>query len=203
MRTQYIFKHEFEHLLAALMPANRLAMEISLATGLRISDVLNIRTAQIMRPDGRFTVRELKTDKTRRVYMPSELHGRAIEMAGRYFLFPGRNTALKPRTRQAVFKDIKRVAKVFRLAVNVAPHSARKIYAVEQYRRDGDLVRVQKLLNHSHEAVTVLYALADQAAMRTARPNPTKGGARRGGPTGNRPQGGPNDRRGGTAETNE
>ena len=45
--------------LAALMPANRLVMEVMIQTGLRVSDVLRLTRKQVER--GRFTVRELKT----------------------------------------------------------------------------------------------------------------------------------------------
>lgn len=66
-------------------------------------------------------------------------------------------------------KDLRRVAKLYRLdgkpiRRNIAPHSARKIYAVQDYHAHHDMKRVQRLLNHSDEAVTMLYALADQLA---------------------------------------
>ena len=64
MRTAYIYKQQYQHILAALTPENRLALEISLATGLRISDVLNLRTKDI-KP--KVTIRELKTGKKRQV----------------------------------------------------------------------------------------------------------------------------------------
>lgn len=44
---------------------------------------------------------------------------------------------------------------------NVSPHTARKIYAVQEYHKCGSLRRVQGLLNHGDEAVTMLYAMAD------------------------------------------
>lgn len=162
MRTDYIHREEMGHLLAALMPENRLAMEISMETGLRISDVLAIRTDQVRdASDGRFAVRELKTGKRRRVRLPVELQRRALSMAGRLYVFEGRNDWRKPRTRQAVFKDLKRIAGMYRVhGANIAPHSARKVWAVGQYRRKG-LKRVQDLLGHSSEAVTVIYAMAD------------------------------------------
>ena len=47
MRSEWIPKGEIEHILAALMPENRLACEISLFTGLRINDVLSLKTAQV------------------------------------------------------------------------------------------------------------------------------------------------------------
>jgi integrase len=154
---------EYEHILAALMPENRLALEVSACTGLRISDVLNLRTDRLSE---RFTVRELKTGKNRRVRIPPRLLDRLIAGAGKIWVFEGRTDYRKHRTRQAVFKDLQRTAKMFRVKVHVSPHSARKIYAVGEYRRTGSLQRVRELLNHEDEAVTMLYAMADQLTER-------------------------------------
>lgn len=167
MRTEYIHKQEMQHILAALMPPNRLAMELSLATGLRITDVLTIKTEAVQAAkDRRLTVRESKTGKLRRVTLPVELYQRALSLAGKLYVFEHRLDWRKHRTRQAVFKDMKRAAELFRVNVNVAPHSARKVYAVEAMRRTGDLKRVQALLNHSSEGVTLLYAMADELTAR-------------------------------------
>lgn len=164
-RADYIAKQEFKHLLAALMPPNRLALEISLATGLRISDVLNMRTAQLAE---RMTVRELKTGKNRRVRLPLELYQRCLSQAGKVWVFEGRTDWKKHRTRQAVYKDIKRTAALFRLphGLQISPHTARKVYAVAAYQQSGSLRHVQQLLQHSDEAVTMLYAMADEMTAR-------------------------------------
>ena len=50
--------------------------------------------------------------------------------------------------------------------LHVSPHTARKVYAVEQYRRTGDLKRVQRLLQHDNESVTAIYAMADYLTAR-------------------------------------
>lgn len=163
MRAGFIEAAEYEHLLAALMPENRLALEVSACTGLRLSDVLNLRTERLAE---RLTVRELKTGKTRRVRIPGQLLDRLIGIAGKIWVFEGRLDYRKHRTRQAVFKDLQRAAKLFRVRAHVSPHSARKIYAVTEYRRTGSLQRVRELLNHDSEAVTVLYAMADQLTER-------------------------------------
>lgn len=164
MRSEYAPKGEVLHILAALKPQNRLACEISLFTGLRINDVLALKTSQVQK--GRFTVREEKTGKTRLVYLPKELQARALACSGQHFVFEGRLNGKKHRTRQAVFKDLRRAADLFRLKSHISPHSLRKIYAVEEYAKYGSLKRVQKLLNHSDEAVTMLYALADRLGKR-------------------------------------
>lgn len=165
MRSDYIQEQEFKHILAALTPENRLACEVSLATGLRISDVLDLRTARLA---PRITVRELKTGKSRRVYFPAELLDRMRAQAGKIFVWEHRTDCNRHRSRQAVYKDIKRAAALFRLpsGLQLSTHSARKIYAVGVYRRTGSLARVQQLLNHSSEAVTMLYAMADRMTER-------------------------------------
>ena len=58
------------HILAALMPENALALRVSLATGLRIDDVLSLRRIDIEKGQ-KFTIREKKTGKSRRIYLPA------------------------------------------------------------------------------------------------------------------------------------
>lgn len=164
MRSDYIFIDELRHILATLMPENRVACEVSLSTGLRIDDVLHIKTEQLR--SNKITVREMKTGKTRRVYIPQKLLEAMRAIAGRKWVFEGRSDWSRTRTRQAVWKDLKRSADLFRVKVNVTPHSCRKVYAVSEYHRSGSLKRVQELLNHSSEAVTFIYAMADELTAR-------------------------------------
>ena len=166
MRSEWIFEEELRHVLAALTEPNRLACAASLKTGLRIDDVLHIRTAQLSE---RMTVTEQKTGKKRRGYIGRDLFEQLQAIAGRKWVFEGRLDWKSPRTRQAVWKDIKRAALLFRLKENVSPHTCRKVYAVSEYHKCHDLKRVQSLLNHSSEAVTVLYALADELVLRRRR----------------------------------
>lgn len=173
MRTGYVEPDVFELLLTALMPANRLALQVSMVTGLRIADVLHLKTYDLLRTS-RPTITERKTGKHRRVYFPRALREEMLRQAGRYYIFEGRFEETRPRTRQAVFKDLKRVARLYRIdgekiRVNIAPHTARKIYAVQDYRAHGSLERVRRLLNHSDEAVTALYALADRLERKQRR----------------------------------
>ena len=159
MRSEWIPKGEFEHILSALTPANRLVCEVSLATGLRVSDVLMLTPEKVRKQ--RFTIREQKTGKTRLIRLPKELVNRCLACAGAHYVFENRINGRKPRTRQAVYKDLKRISKLFNCKKNVTPHTARKVYAVDEFQKTGNLKKVQKLLNHSDEAVTILYAMAN------------------------------------------
>ena len=72
-RADWVDREAMGHVLAALMPENRLAVEIAMSTGLRISDVLSIKTEQIRDKkitQGRrntITMKDLKNCKNPRV----------------------------------------------------------------------------------------------------------------------------------------
>ena len=141
-----------------LMPENALAIETSLQTGLRISDVLKLTRADLLKGQ-RFTVSESKTRKRKRVYIGRALYLRLVLNAGTKWVFPSPKDPRKHRTRQAVWADVKRAAKALRLGGNVAPHSARKSFACGELARTRSLARVQRELNHASIETTVIYCL--------------------------------------------
>lgn len=162
MTTNALQSAEWRILERLLMPANALAVEVMLETGLRVSDVLNLRTEQLK--STRLTVCECKTGKTRVVTLSRHLLDRLKCQAGCIYVFESPQKAWKHRTRQAVWTDIKRAAKAMRIDLNVAPHSARKTYACDMYRKTGDIKVVQALLNHDNVGTTVLYLIDAFAA---------------------------------------
>lgn len=153
-------EREMEHVFAALTPGNRLVCRVAVHTGLRVGDVLRIRTEQL---GTQFWVTEQKTGKRRRVNLPKVLVDDIRAQAGPEWAFPGTRSPGKPRTRQAVWADVKRAAKAFRMPQNVGVHSLRKRYAVEQLEHSrGNFERVRKLLNHRDMATTMIYAMSYQ-----------------------------------------
>lgn len=157
MKTEYLLQHEVDYVLGLLTPENRLVMRVALVTGLRISDVLALRPENLK---SHCWVKEQKTGKSRQIGLPEPLLSDLRKASGKYWVFPGRDPK-KHRTRQAVWADVKRAAKALRLSQNVAPHSARKVYAVDLMAKYGDIAKVRRALNHSSESVTMIYALAD------------------------------------------
>ncbi len=157
MTTEYLLNREVNFVLAALMPENRLAVRVAMATGLRIGDVLELRPEQL-KPH--FWVKEQKTGKSRQVGLTKDLLSDLKKSADGDWVFPGRKPG-KHRTRQAVWNDVKRASRAFRLPQNVGPHSFRKVYAVDLMHKYGDIARVQRALNHSSATVTAIYAMAD------------------------------------------
>ena len=166
MKTEYLLNEQVERVLAALTPENRLVMRVCLHNGLRVGDALSLKTAQLA---PRFWITEQKTGKRRVVGLPEPLLSELRRQAGKTWVFENRINPERHRTRQAVWADVKRAAKAFRLPQNVGTHSARKVYAVDLMRRYGDIERVRRALNHSNESVTMIYALADQLLSQRAK----------------------------------
>lgn len=170
MRVEWLTSDEIGLALRLLMPTNRLVMELCITTGLRIGDALQIRSSKL-KP--RMTVRESKTGKSRRITIPAAIFEAMSAQAGRVWVFEGARDPEKHRTRQAVWKDVKRAARAARIPANAGTHSARKIYAVDLYRRKG-IAAAQAALNHDDQAVTMVYALADELRKRRPRAGPRR-----------------------------
>ena len=175
MRTEYLLQREVEQVLDLLTVENRLLARLLLHTGLRVGDALELRPEQL-RPN--FWITEQKTGKRRQVGLPEPLLSDLREAAGKWWVFPGADPR-KHRTRQALWKDVKRAARACRLTANAAPHSLRKVYAVELLERYGDIDRVRRALNHGGIEVTMIYAMADKRLTGAGRRRRGKPGRKR------------------------
>lgn len=159
MRAEWVQPRDVGLLLSLLTPANRLVCLVSLSCGLRVGDAVALRRDVVANPNAWVT--ESKTGRRRKLRLGRPLRADLLAQAGEVWVFEGARDKTRHRTRQAVWRDLKRAAKALRLSVNVAPHTMRKCYAVDLREREG-LSAVQKSLGHTDQATTLLYALADQ-----------------------------------------
>jgi integrase len=159
MRTEYLLKKELDCVLAVLTPTNNLVIRTMLQTGLRVSDVLAIKPEQL---NLHFWMTESKTGKRRQCGLTQNLLDELKQQSGKTWVFPSPKNPSRHRTRQAVWHDINRAAKAFRLPQNIGTHSIRKVYAVELMNKYGDIERVKRALKHRYESTTLIYAMADK-----------------------------------------
>lgn len=147
-RTRPITPAELRKLLAILPPAAELAVRISADTGLRISDVLAIRAADLA-PVMQIT--ERKTGKRRQVRLrPSTL------AAARTYAGHGQDKLL-PYAPSTIYRQIRRAADQLGYK-HISMHSIRKYYARQYYRAHG-LAATQRELQHDYLSTTLLYVL--------------------------------------------
>lgn len=157
--TDYVDLDTFSRICGHMCHENALAVQVSLETGLRIGDVVSLPVTALQGCYIFFTAS--KTGKSGKKKISSALAKRLREISGKKYIFEGRNSSDKHRTRQAVWHDIKLASALCGCTVNVAPHSARKTYAVEQFHRGG-LGAVRRELQHEDYGTTMLYALSDK-----------------------------------------
>ena len=157
MRSQYVPPETLSALERRMQRANALALRVSAATGLRIGDVLALPCSALEGTTLHYVAQ--KTGKEGAAKLPPSL-ARQLRAAGDgEHLFPGRKPGTT-RSRQAVYRDLKRACDLLGVAGQVSPHTARKVYAVELRKAEG-IEAVQRALQHSSRDITLPYAYAD------------------------------------------
>lgn len=162
MKSDIITLEEFKKIKKLLQPANALALETAAKTGLRIGDVLQLKTDNIN--DNLIHYVAQKTGKSGTAKIPQGLKTRLLNNAVNGWLFPGRNPK-KHRTRQAVFTDMTKAAKRLNLQHHATPHSTRKLFAVETLNKKGFNATMQAL-QHSNPNITRLYCYDEKSDTR-------------------------------------
>lgn len=148
MRTRPITPAELRKLLKLLPDASALAVRISADTGLRISDILAIRSGELA---STMRVTERKTGKTRTVRLrPATLK------ASKAYAAHGCDRLI-PHAPSTIYRQIRRAAAELGME-HVSMHSIRKLYA-RQYCRAHGLAATQRELQHDYLSTTMLYVL--------------------------------------------
>lgn len=149
----------------ALGLRDRAMLELLYATGLRVSELVNLRVDQVNLRQG--VIRILgKGDRERLVPVGEEAQQwlqRHVETArpeilgGREsaFLFPTRRS--EKMTRQAFWHIVKRYAQRAGISRGLSPHTLRHAFATHLLNHGADLRVVQMLLGHSDVSTTQIY----------------------------------------------
>ena len=135
--------------------ATALVLEANL--GLRISDILRLHLADIVRDGDRYRldIVEQKTGKHRVFTIPLVIQQYIENYCLRNGIKP--TDLIFPITERAIQKQIKIVCDYLGYE-GIGTHSFRKWYATEIYKNNGyDITLVQRLLQHSSAAVTQRY----------------------------------------------
>lgn len=157
MRTDYLNPQLYNKLYSVMTYSNVLALRVALETGLRIDDVLSLKPDNLRKRT--LTGIAKKTGKKFSKAISQDLSNRLKQVCGENYIFPHRTNPEKHRTRQAVWSNMKKASKLLNIDLNVAPHSARKTYAVKVFEDKG-LDATQKELQHDRLSTTMIYAFS-------------------------------------------
>ncbi len=168
---QSLTQEEVESLLGApnvseaLGHRDRTMLEVLYATGVRVSELINLKLSQLNLNQGVLRIVG-KGDRERLIPLGDEaqewlkefIDGQRIEILlerQTEYLFPTRRG--DRMTRQAFWHIIKRYAKKAGIAKHLSPHTVRHAFATHLLNNGADLRVVQLLLGHSDLSTTQIY----------------------------------------------
>jgi integrase/recombinase XerD len=164
-------------------------LELLYATGLRVSELVSLKTHQIDFHGGFLTVMGKgskvravpfgKWAKEKLLCYTREIRPRLLNRKASSFLFVTRSG--EPLTRQGFWKLIRRYALAAGIDKKVTPHTIRHSFATHLLERGADLRSVQTLLGHADIATTQIYTHINAGRLKEVhrRFHPREGGLRK------------------------
>ncbi|WP_088549776.1 tyrosine-type recombinase/integrase [Paenibacillus aquistagni] len=143
--------------------------ELGINTGLRISDILQLRKRDLKSRELYLT--EIKTGKQKTFQMNPTVRRELLSLLKDWddddYIVKSREGVNKPITRNMAYKIIRRLGEEYNVR-NVGTHSLRKTYGYFFYHQDKDIGMLQKIFNHSDPSFTLRYIGIIQDTMNEA-----------------------------------
>jgi integrase/recombinase XerD len=137
---------------------HKLMVMLLYSSGLRLSELLNLKIGDLEFSEKIGWVRSGKGAKDRLFLLSNKLIGDLKEYVQSKkqsdYLFTGRNGRMTPRNVQKMIKNIARNAKIEK---NVHPHSLRHSFATHLLESGENIRKIQLLLGHADLSTTQLY----------------------------------------------
>jgi len=156
---------------------DRTMLELMYASGLRVSEIVSLKTVALGMNEGVVRIVNGKGGKERLVPFGGEAgqwlqrylkDARAILLEGKTSdaVFVGRHTGTG-LTRQAFWALIKRYATIAHIPVALSPHTLRHAFATHLLNHGADLRVVQLLLGHADISTTQIYTHIARARLKS------------------------------------
>ncbi|MCD5324762.1 MULTISPECIES: tyrosine-type recombinase/integrase [Pontibacillus] len=137
---------------------NYMLFVIGINTGLRISDILQLKVKDV---EGmHINLREKKTKKRKKIritpQLRRELKWYIADKAPNEYLFKSRKGGNKAIGRSMAYKILRDAADQFGLK-EIGTHTLRKTFGYHFYLQTKNTAMLQELFNHSSEKITLIY----------------------------------------------
>lgn len=139
---------------------HKLMIKLLYSSGLRVSELINLRISDLEIPKDYGWVRHGKGDKDRMFIIAETLRGELLDyiknenLNSDSYLFQSYNGRMSVRTVQEILKKATKKSKINK---NVHPHTLRHSYATHLIENGYDVASVQSLLGHNSSQTTMIY----------------------------------------------
>jgi len=151
-------------------PKHRLIIKLLYGTGLRVSEIVNLKRKDVNFTESLIKIRLAKGKKDRFVKIPSSTVNELksyMNLETSEHVFPSnRNKKITKATIQAILRNS---AKKAGIKKRVYPHLLRHSFATHLLEQGTDLRVIQKILGHSSLKTTQLYTQISNASIKKAK----------------------------------
>ena len=152
-------KEEVQKLLGALKnPKHVLLLELLYSSGMRVSEVVNLKVKDFELDAGIGWIRSGKGAKDRFFIIPEKLKPKLSEFfkdkKPEDYVFNGANEKYSVRTVQAI---VSKAAKLANINKKISPHTLRHSFATHLLEAGVDIRKIQELLGHADLSTTQIY----------------------------------------------
>ncbi|MEM0139242.1 MAG: tyrosine-type recombinase/integrase [Ferroplasma sp.] len=151
---------------------NRAIISIFLYTGIRVSELINLKIEDVDFDENIIYVRSGKGDKDRIVVMPDICKIAVMDYLKARIKIKSNNTMLFISNKKTKFhsssieRTIRSVAQRAGISKIVTPHVLRHTFATSVLRNGGDIRFIQQILGHSSLATTQIYTHIDDNTLK-------------------------------------
>jgi len=155
-------------------------LELMYATGLRVSEAVNLKTQDVnfdvgfLRCIGKGSKERIVPLGKKSLYAIKKYLEDArpkLARSGREDAFLFLSRLGKKISRQSFWKLVKHYAKLARIKKNIRPHTLRHSFATHLLERGADLRSVQEMLGHADISTTQIYTHIDKNRLKTIHKN--------------------------------
>lgn len=139
-------------------------LELLYATGIRVSELIGLKVADVNLPIGFITCRDERKERTvpfgkttRQALVQYMEQGRASLLKGTESEWLFTNCSGQAMSRQGFWKIIKYYGEKAGIETDITPHTIRHSFAAHLISRGADIRAVQTMLGHSDMATTQIY----------------------------------------------
>lgn len=153
-------KDEVRRLLNSVNGKSKLMMKMLYSSGLRVSELVNLKANDLDLENSKGMVRKGKGSKDRQFFIFKDLSREVKDYLNKRvvnseYLFSSHNSKqLSPRNLQQI---IKRASQKAGIEKKVTPHTLRHSFATHHLESGTDIRKIQALLGHSRIDTTMLY----------------------------------------------
>jgi len=147
-------------------PKHRLLLAFLYSTGLRLSELRNLRHEDLDSARACGTVRGGKGGKDRLFHLSPEVVKLIGDGAQEGYIFPGRNGPYPVKSVQMIVKHAAERAGMTR---HITPHMLRHSYATHSLEQGVDIRFIQELLGHANVKTTQIYTQISQASIKNVK----------------------------------